>query len=119
MGTLSLSQSNFKDTIQSGIVLVDFWAPWCGPCTAFAPTFEKVAEANPGLTFARVNTEEEADLAAAFGIQAIPTLMAFRNGTMVFSQPGALPGHALQNLVDGLKAEAVPALSTGEDVSAA
>jgi thioredoxin 1 len=110
MGTLALNQTNFKETIQSGIVLVDFWAPWCGPCAAFAPTFEKVSEANPGLTFARVNTEEEAGLAAAFGIQAIPTLMAFRDGNVVFSQPGALPGHALQHLVDNLKSAATPPL---------
>jgi len=119
MSPTVLTQANFKETIQSGIVVVDFWAPWCGPCTAFASTFEKVADDNPGLTFARVNTEEEANLAAAFGIQAIPTLMAFRDGALVFSQPGALPGHALQHLVDGLKSNSLPAASVQKDISVA
>jgi thioredoxin 1 len=104
MGPRVLTEASFKDQVnQGGIVLVDFWAPWCGPCRAFGPIFEKVAEANPDVVFAKVNTEDEPDLAIEHGIQAIPTLMVFRDGVVVFEQAGAMPGHALQKLVDQVK----------------
>jgi len=103
MAPVALSDVMFKEKIKSGIVLVDFWAPWCGPCRAFAPIFEKASSDNPDVVFGQVNTEEEPDLAIEYGIQAIPTLMAFRDGLLVFEQAGALPGHALQKLIDQIK----------------
>ena len=103
MAPTALTDSTFKEQIKAGIVLVDFWAPWCGPCRAFAPIFEKAADENLDVVFGKVNTEEEPDLAIEFGIQAIPTLMAFRDGLLVFEQAGALPGHALQKLIDQIK----------------
>lgn len=103
MAPTALSDATFKEQIKTGIVLVDFWAPWCGPCRAFAPIFEKAADDNPDVAFGKVNTEEEPDLAIEQGIQAIPTLMAFRDGLLVFEQAGALPGHALQKLIDQIK----------------
>jgi len=104
MATKALDQTNFEDTVKQGIVLVDFWAPWCGPCRTFGPIFEKVAAANPEATFAKVNTEEQPGLGEAFGIQAIPTLMVLRDGVLLYQQAGALPGAALQRLVDEVKA---------------
>src|ERR1035438_1287555 len=105
MTAQELTAASFEQTLlDNDIVLVDFWAPWCGPCRAFAPIFEKAAEENPDVVFGKVNTEDELDLASAYGIQAIPTLMAFRDGIVVFEQAGALPGHALQKLVDQIKA---------------
>lgn len=104
MATKNLTLSTFKDTIGSGIVLVDFWAPWCGPCRIFGPVFEKVSEANPDVVFAKVNTEDQQDLAGMFQIQAIPTLMVFRDGILLLQQPGALPAQALQKLIEQVKA---------------
>jgi thioredoxin 1 len=104
MATKAITQASFKETVQQGIVLVDFWAPWCGPCRVFGPTFEKLSEANPDVVFGKVNTEVERGLAAAFGIQAIPTLMALRDGIVVYQQAGALPGPVVQKLVDQIKA---------------
>ncbi len=104
MATKTLTQANFKDTVSSGIVLVDFWAPWCGPCRVFGPIFEKMSESNPDVVFAKLNTEDENELASAFRIQAIPTLMAFRDGILLFQQAGALPATALQKLIEQIKA---------------
>jgi thioredoxin 1 len=103
MATTELRPGNFGITVEDGIVLVDWWAPWCGPCRAFAPIFEKTSAANPDVTFAKVNTEEQPGLATAFGIQAIPTLMAFRDGVLLFQESGVLPGVALQRLVDEVR----------------
>lgn len=104
MSTMNLSLDNFAEAVSGdGIVLVDFWAAWCGPCRAFAPTFEAASEQHTDLVFAKVDTEAEQQLAAMFRITSIPTLMVFRDGINVFSQPGALSGPQLEQLIDGVR----------------
>ncbi|APY85007.1 thioredoxin [Streptomyces alfalfae] len=98
--TLELTKENFDQTVtDNGFVLIDFWAEWCGPCKQFAPVYEKAAEANPDLVFAKVDTEAQPELAAAFNIQSIPTLMIVRDQVAVFAQPGALPEAALTDVI--------------------
>lgn len=100
MATLNLTEQDFETAVSAdGIVLVDFWAAWCGPCRVFAPVFEEVSNEYPEITFAKVDTEAERQIAAAAGISSIPTLMIFRDGILVFSQPGALPAATLRELV--------------------
>lgn len=99
MGVQAIGMKDFQQTVEKGIVLVDWWAPWCGPCRSFAPNFEAVAEANPDITFAKINTDEEQELSAAFQIRSIPTLMVFRDKILLFAQAGALPKSALEELV--------------------
>ncbi|WP_409426259.1 thioredoxin [Mycobacterium sp. SMC-11] len=104
MATQDLTAAKFEETIaDNDIVLVDFWASWCGPCRSFAPTFASVSEKHPDVVFAKVDTEAEQQLAAAAQIRSIPTLMAFKKGTLVFNQAGALPAAALENLVQQVK----------------
>jgi thioredoxin len=101
MAVIELTQDTFDDTITGNeIVLLDFWAPWCGPCRQFAPVFESLSEAHPDIVFAKVNTEEERELAGHFQIRSIPTLMVFRQQIIVYAQPGALPPAALASIVE-------------------
>ena len=104
MAVMELTKENFEQVITSNAtVIVDYWAPWCGPCRGFAPVFEKVSEAHPDVVFAKVNTDEEQEIAAHFQIRSIPTLMVFRDQIIVFSQPGALPQGAFEQVVTRAK----------------
>ena len=105
MSTIDLTQDNFEDVIQKNpLVLVDFWAPWCGPCRAFAPVYEAASEQHKDVIFAKVNTEEQQSLGAMFQIRSIPTLMLFREQIILFAQPGSLPGPALEEILTKAKA---------------
>ena len=105
MATTTLTLDNFGSTIEDNdIVLIDFWAEWCGPCRMFAPIYEKVSEKHEDVVFGKVDTEEEQQLAGSFGIRSIPTLMAFRDGIMVFSQAGALPEASVEELLRQIRA---------------
>jgi thioredoxin 1 len=104
MATVALTNDTFVQTVTGdGIVLVDFWAAWCGPCRRFAPVFEEASQKHSDVVFGKVDTEAERELAAAAGIYSIPTLMAFRDGVLVFSQPGALPAAALEEVISAVR----------------
>jgi thioredoxin len=104
MATLALTKDNFDQTIQGNdTVFIDFWAEWCGPCRSFAPTYEASSEQHPDIVFAKVDTEDQPELAGTFGIRSIPTLMVFRDQVILYAQPGAIPGHMLEDLISKVK----------------
>ena len=105
MATIELTKENFEATINTNdTVLLDFWASWCGPCQQFAPVFEAMSESHPGIVFAKINTEEQQEIAGHFQIRSIPTLMIFREQIIVFSQPGALPPAGLESIIEKVAA---------------
>ena len=105
MATVDLTQQNFEETVNKNpMVVIDFWAPWCGPCKGFAPVYEKAAETHPDIVFAKVNTDDQQELAGSFGIRSIPTLIVFREKVILFQQAGALPGAALEQVITQAKA---------------
>ena len=104
MATIALTKDNFEEVVNGNdMVIVDFWAPWCGPCRGFAPVYEKASETHGDVVFAKVNTDEQQELAGAFGIRSIPTLMVFRDKVILFQQAGALPGQALEQVITQAK----------------
>ena len=105
MPTVDLTKENFEQTVnENAMVIIDFWAPWCGPCRGFAPVYEKASDSHPDVVFAKVNTDEQQELAGAFDIRSIPTLMVFREKVILFQQAGALPGNALEQMIAQAKA---------------
>ena len=104
MATVELTKDNFEQTVnENPLVIVDFWAPWCGPCRGFAPVYEKASETHKDVVFAKVNTDEQQELAGAFQIRSIPTLMVFREKVILFQQAGALPGQAVEQVITQAK----------------
>ena len=103
MATVEVTEKNFEETIEKGLVLVDWWAEWCGPCRRFAPVYEEASGRHPDIVFGKVDTEAQPSLAGEFGIRSIPTIMAFREGILLFAQPGSLPGEVLDELIGKLR----------------
>ena len=104
MTTINLTAETFQDAVTAeGITLVDWWADWCGPCKQFAPIYEAASQNHPDITFAKIDTEAQGELSGAVGITSIPTIMAFRDGILIFAQPGALPAEALEQVIEGVK----------------
>ena len=104
MSTLTMTSDNHDEAVNDGIVFIDFWAEWCGPCRRFAPVFEQASQQHSDITFAKVDTEDQRELAARYGVTSIPTLVIYRDGIPVFSQPGALPAAVLDDLVTQVRA---------------
>ncbi|HYH42257.1 MAG TPA: thioredoxin [Burkholderiales bacterium] len=117
MATIELTKDNFEEVVTNNdLIIVDFWAPWCGPCVGFAPVFEATSEKHPGVVFAKVNTEEEQELAGHFAIRSIPTLMVFREKVVLFSEAGALPAEGLESIIS--QAQALDMAQVRADIAA-